>query len=257
MLNHICGLKDSTDLVFLTQSRAVSKLDWSKVGTQLGLRGSTATALSNFKKRHDDARRRVQVLSEQPTTVDFSHYRSVLKNTAVIDEIEQYFKTFKPKTYDVSKQIKAIESFEQVAIKNAEETKSKVEVELKSLEKALSDIEGARPWDQTTVEELAQAEPEIDAYTARLVKDGKWMPPGYQVRNFNSRLCLSLDVELADILFYRRGSPTCLFCKRLLSSPGQTWSSLSKQRNAVFECASMYSGLEQSNFVKKKTLGFI
>eukprot|EP01099_Mayorella_cantabrigiensis_P002618 TRINITY_DN2142_c0_g1_i2.p1 TRINITY_DN2142_c0_g1~~TRINITY_DN2142_c0_g1_i2.p1 ORF type:complete len:196 (-),score=24.54 TRINITY_DN2142_c0_g1_i2:120-644(-) len=163
-------------------SRAVSKLDWSKVGTQLGLRGSTATALSNFKKRHDDAKRRVQVLSEQPTTVDFAHYRSVLKNTAVIDEIEQYFKTFKPKTYDVSKQIKAIESFEQVAIKNAEETKSKVEVELKSLEKALADIEGARPWDQTTVDELAQAEPEIDAYTARLVKDGKWMPPGYQER---------------------------------------------------------------------------
>ncbi|RVX75721.1 ATP synthase subunit d, mitochondrial [Exophiala mesophila] len=163
-------------------SRAVSKLDWSKVGTQLGLRGSTASALANFKKRNDDARRRVQVLSEQPTTVDFSHYRSVLKNTAVIDEIEQYFKTFQPKTYDVSKQIKAIESFEQVAIKNAEETKSKVEVELKSLEKALSDIEGARPWDQTTVDELAKAEPEIDEYTAKLVKNGKWMPPGYLER---------------------------------------------------------------------------
>jgi len=158
------------------------KLDWSKVGSQLGLRGSTATALANFKKRNDDARRRVQVLSEQPTSVDFGHYRSVLKNTAVIDEIEQYFKTFQPKTYDVSKQIKAIESFEQVAIKNAEETKSKVEVELRSLEKALNDIEGARPWDQTTVEEIATAAPEIDEYTSRLVKKGRWMPPGYLER---------------------------------------------------------------------------
>ncbi|KIW16211.1 hypothetical protein PV08_06262 [Exophiala spinifera] len=164
------------------ESRAVSKLDWSKVGTQLGLRGSTATALANFKKRNDDARRRVQVLSEQPTTVDFAYYRSVLKNTAVIDEIEQYYKSFQPKTYDVSKQIKAIESFEQVAIKNAEETKSKVEVELKSLEKALNDIEGARPWEELTVDEITAAAPEIDEYTARLVKKGRWMPPGYLVR---------------------------------------------------------------------------
>merc|ERR1711939_487756 len=107
------------------------KLDWSKVGTQLGLRGSTATALANFKKRNDEARRRVQVLSGQPTTVDFGHYRSVLKNTAVIDEIEQYFKTFQPKTYDVNKQIKAIESLEQ----------------------ALNDNEGARPWDELTVDD--------------------------------------------------------------------------------------------------------
>jgi F-type H+-transporting ATPase subunit d len=137
----------------------------------------------------------VQVLQDQPTTVDFGHYRSILKNTAVIDEIEQYYKSFQPKTYDVSKQIKAIESFEQVAIKNAEETKTKVEVELRSLEKALADIEGARPWDETTVDELAKAEPEIDEYTARLVKNGKWMPPGYQVW----RLCSSSSILFPNV----------------------------------------------------------
>jgi hypothetical protein len=160
----------------------VTKLDWSRVGTQLGLRGSTATALSNFKKRNDDARRRLQVLQDQPTTIDFAYYRSILKNTVVIDEIEQYYKSFTPKTYDVSKQIKAIEAFEQVAVKNAEETREKVAVELRSLEKALGDIEGARPWEETTVDEIAAAAPEIDEYTARLVKKGRWMPPGYQVR---------------------------------------------------------------------------
>ena len=136
--------------------------------------------MAAFKKRHDDARRRVQVLSEQPSEVDFSHYRSVLKNTTVVDEIEQYYKTFKPKTYDVSKQIKAIESFESVAMKNAEETKGKVEVELRSLEKALGDIEGARPWEETTVQEIIKAAPEIDEYVERMVKKGRWMPPGYQ-----------------------------------------------------------------------------
>ncbi|KAK5944437.1 ATP synthase d subunit [Knufia obscura] len=156
------------------------KLDWSKVGSQLGLRGQTAAALQSFKKRNDDARRRVQQLSEAPQSIDFQHYRSVLKNTQVIDEIEQYYKTFQPKTYDVSKQIKAIESFEQVALKNAEETKSKVQVELKSLEKALGDIEGARAWEDTTIDEVVEAAPEIDKYTEELVKKGRWMPPGYQ-----------------------------------------------------------------------------
>merc|ERR1712169_120141 len=135
-------------------TRAAAKLDWSKLPTQLSLRGSTASSLSNFKKRNDDARRRLQVLQDQPTSVDFGYYRSILKNTAVIDEIEQYFKTFKPKTYDVDKQVRSIEAFEQVAIKNAE------------------DIEGARGWDEMTVDEVAKAAPEIDEYTERLVKKG-------------------------------------------------------------------------------------
>ena len=161
------------------QQRAAAKLDWTKLPTQLSLRGSTATSLANFKKRNDDARRRLQQLQDQPTTVDFSYYRGVLKNTSVIDEIEQHYKTFSAKTYDVNKQLKSIEAFEQVAMKNAEETKGKVEVELRSLEKALGDIEGARDWSETTVDEVAKAAPEIDEYTERLVKKGRWMPPGY------------------------------------------------------------------------------
>lgn len=226
------------------------KLDWTKVGSQLGLRGSTASALANFKKRNDDARRRVQVLEDQPTTVDFGHYRSILKNTAVIDEIEQYYKSFRPKTYDVSKQIKAIESFEQVAIKNAEETKTKVEVELRSLEKALADIEGARPWDETTVDELAKAEPEIDEYTARLVKSGKWMPPGYQVWRLLLELNSFPERINANILPYRRDSPTCL-CYRQLCYPETKFSpKLCGWHNALFLRGCVYSGLEQSDFLK-------
>jgi len=228
------------------------KLDWTKVGSQLGLRGSTATALANFKKRNDDARRRVQVLQDQPTTVDFGHYRSILKNTAVIDEIEQYYKSFQPKTYDVSKQIKAIESFEQVAIKNAEETKTKVEVELRSLEKALADIEGARPWEETTVDELAKAEPEIDAYTARLVKDGKWMPPGYQVWRPRSTSLISViqNNVNTNTLRYRRDSPTCLFYRQHLCYYETKFGPrVPSGHDALFLRGFVYSGLEQSDFI--------
>jgi len=53
-------------------------------------------------------------------------------------------------------------------------------VELRSLEKALGDIEGARPWEETTVQEIIKAAPEIDEYVERMVKKGVWMPPGYQ-----------------------------------------------------------------------------
>ena len=119
--------------------------------SSLGLRGQTAASLQAFKKRSEDARRRVQALSEQPQTVDFAQYRSLLKNQAVVDEIEKYFSTFKPATYDVARQIKAIEAFEAQAVKNAEETKGRVDLELKDLDKTLKNIEEARPFEDLTV----------------------------------------------------------------------------------------------------------
>ena len=104
-----------------------------------------------FKKRNDDARRKLNLLSQSPTTVDFAHYRSVLGNTAVVDEIESYMKSFKPQGYDVGRQLKAIEAFEAQAVKGAEETKERVDGELRSLEKTLKNIEEARPFEDLTV----------------------------------------------------------------------------------------------------------
>ena len=134
-----------------SQRSAALKLDWAKVTNSLGLRGQTVASLQAFKKRNEDARRRVTMLSEQPQKVDFAHYRSVLKNQAIVDEIEKHFNAFKPVTYDVGRQIKAIEAFEAQAVKSAEETKGKVDLELKDLEKTLKNIEEARPFDELTV----------------------------------------------------------------------------------------------------------
>lgn len=218
----------------------------------------------------------MQVLSEQPTTIDFGHYRSVLKNTAVIDEIEQHFKSFQAKTYDVNKQIKAIESFEQVAIKNAEETKSKVELELKSLEKALNDIEGARPWEELTVDEITAAAPEIDEYTARLVKKGRWMPPGYLVRQQirltppfwgigfgtgdDTTLCEE-DTIANTCVIYRRDSPTCRYCKKWWSrcnakKDGVRWQACRPAETRplstrIWTWGFVYSDLDQTRIVQK------
>lgn len=119
--------------------------------SSLGLRGQTVASLQAFKQRNENARRKVQALSELPTQVDFAQYRSVLKNTAVIDEIEKRFSAFQPAKYDVSRQLKAIEAFEVEAVKNAEATKEKVDLELKDLEATLTNIETARPFEELTV----------------------------------------------------------------------------------------------------------
>ena len=91
------------------------------------------------------------MLQQQPQEVDFGYYRSVLKNTAVIDEIEKAVGGFQVKKVDVARQIKAIESFEATAVKSAEETKGLVEKELGELEKTLGNIQGARPFEDLTV----------------------------------------------------------------------------------------------------------
>lgn len=157
LLSGTCTIRNGTlnytckKLTPPSQRSAALKLDWTKLGTQLGLKGNTAAALQNFKKRNDDARRKVTVLSEQAQTVDFSHYRGVLKNQSIVDDIEKQFTSFKPQTYDVGRQIKAIEAFEAQAVKSAEETKSVVDKELGDLEKTLKNIEDARPFADLTV----------------------------------------------------------------------------------------------------------
>ncbi|KAK6456735.1 ATP synthase d subunit [Scheffersomyces xylosifermentans] len=162
-------------------AKAVStKLDWTKVITSLGLTGSTAASLTAFKKRHDEAKKESLALAQQPTEVDFAHYRSVLKNAKVVDEIEKAVAAFKPVTYDVSKNLKNIEVFEQKAIENAKLTEKSVLDEIAQLQTTLKDIESARPFDQLTVDDVAKARPDLDEKVTYMVKNGKWEVPGYK-----------------------------------------------------------------------------
>lgn len=83
----------------------------------LSLSAETVAALQAFRKRHADAQRIHAQLESQPTTVDLSHYRSVLKNKAIVDEAEKILKEYQPVTYDVSSHVKAIETFEAKAVR--------------------------------------------------------------------------------------------------------------------------------------------
>ena len=77
----------------------------------------TVAALQAFRKRHSDAERISGQLNARPTTVDLAHYRSVLKNKAIVDDAEKILRDFKPVTYDVNTHIKAIETFETKAVR--------------------------------------------------------------------------------------------------------------------------------------------
>ncbi|KAK9481314.1 hypothetical protein V1514DRAFT_323517 [Lipomyces japonicus] len=158
---------------------AALKLDWAKVATSLGLKGNTAASLQSFRKRNEDARKKVFEFESQPTTVDFAYYRSVLKNTAIVDEIEAAFNKFTPVTYDVAEQIKAIEGFEVKALENAKATETKVNIELADLVKTLDNIESARPFEELTVDEVLAARPDLEKKVGELVTKGRWDVPGY------------------------------------------------------------------------------
>ncbi|KAF8609265.1 ATP synthase d subunit [Ceratobasidium sp. AG-I] len=155
-------------------------VDWTRIYTSLGLGKETVASLQAFRKRHAEAQRIHSQYATQPTTLDLSHYRSVLKNQAVVDEAERILRDFKPVTYDVSEHVKAIEAFESKAVAKAEETSVKIDEELKNLQTTLANIEDARPFEDLTVDDVAQARPEILKAVDTMMKKGKFSVPGYK-----------------------------------------------------------------------------
>ncbi|KAK2466385.1 hypothetical protein APHAL10511_002027 [Amanita phalloides] len=164
----------------MASKAAVAAVDFARIYGSLGLGKETIAALQGFRKRHADAARLNSQYASQPTTVDFAHYRSILKNKAIVDEAEKLLKDFKPVTYDVNAQIRAIETFEIKAIASANETEQKIDAELQTLQKTLADIEDARPFEQLTTEDVGKAHPRIIEAVNTMVKKGKWTVPGYK-----------------------------------------------------------------------------
>ncbi|KAH0839612.1 ATP synthase d subunit [Lanmaoa asiatica] len=138
-----------------------------------GLLTETIAALQAFRKRHGDAQRIHAQYASQPTTIDFAHYRSVLRNAAVVDEAEKLLKDFKPVTYDVNAHVKAIETFEAKAVEKAKETSQKIDVELKDLQATLANIEEARPFEDLTVSDFEDSHPRLAANGRHHGKEGQ------------------------------------------------------------------------------------
>ncbi|KAH7888066.1 ATP7, subunit D of the stator stalk of mitochondrial F1F0 ATP synthase [Phlebopus sp. FC_14] len=164
----------------MASKAAVAAVDFTRIYSTLGLGKETIAGLQAFRKRHGEAQRLHGQYALQPTTVDFAHYRSILKNTAIVDEAEKLLKDFKPVTYDANAHIKAIETFEAKAVAKAKETAEKIDVELKELQATLANIEEARPFEDLTVEDVGNAHPRIVEAVETMVKKGKWSVPGYK-----------------------------------------------------------------------------
>ncbi|KAH9983481.1 ATP synthase d subunit [Russula compacta] len=164
----------------MASKAATAAVDFTRIYSTLGLGKETVAALQAFRKRHSDAQRIAGQLNAQPTTVDLAHYRSVLKNKAIVDEAEKILRDFKPVTYDVGTRVKAIETFETKAVAKAKETEAQIDVELKDLQATLANIQDARPFEDLTVEEVGQAHPRILETVETMVKKGKWTVPGYK-----------------------------------------------------------------------------
>ncbi|KPV74944.1 uncharacterized protein RHOBADRAFT_65110 [Rhodotorula graminis WP1] len=158
---------------------AAAAVDWTRITSKLGLGRETLAELNAFRSRAAAARAANAAVKEQKATVDFEHYRSVLKNKEVVAEGEKLFKGFKAVDYDVQAQLKAIAAFEAKAVSSAKEAATKVESELSNLSSTLKNIEEARPFDQLTLDDVAKARPEITETVEKMVSQGKWTVPGY------------------------------------------------------------------------------
>ena len=163
----------------MSAKQVAAKLDYGQIIHTLGLTGTTANSLLAFNRRNEAAKTKVAQLEQQPTSIDFSHYRSVLKNQKVVEELEKAIKSFKPINYDVSKHLKTIEAFETVAVKNAEATQSKVSEELVALGKTLDNIQSARAFEELVVEDILKAAPEVDEKVKEFISKSRWDVPGY------------------------------------------------------------------------------
>jgi len=161
-------------------ARTSKSIDWLKLTTTLKLNSSTVASIQAFRKRNDEARRVLNELKEQKTDIDFSYYRSVLKNAAIADQAERVFKDFKPVSYDVKIQLAAIEKFEAKAVERAKDTVIKINAEVRDLEATLQNIEEARPVEQLTIEDVLIARPEVNEALDKRLAAGKWTIPGYE-----------------------------------------------------------------------------
>ncbi|KAG5654662.1 hypothetical protein H0H81_009910 [Sphagnurus paluster] len=178
-LRTIPPVEEQNVLEMATKATAVA-VDFARIYTSLGLGKETIASLQAFRKRNAEAHRLSTQYAAQPTTVDLAHYRSILKNKAVVDEAEKVLKEFKPVTYDVTTHLKAIETFEAKAVEKAKETEAKIDIELQELQATLANIEDARPFDQLTVEDVGKAHPRLIEVVETMVKKGKWTVPGYK-----------------------------------------------------------------------------
>lgn len=103
----------------MASSVRAAAINWSKLSVSLPQ--ETVASLQAFRKRNDEVKRVLAELKEQTTSVDFAHYRKVLKNQDVVQQAEKAVSGFKPVAYNLDAQLNAINQFEAKAVSNEQD----------------------------------------------------------------------------------------------------------------------------------------
>jgi F-type H+-transporting ATPase subunit d len=98
----------------MASSVRAAAINWSKLSVTLPT--ETVISLQAFRKRNEEVKRVLSELKEQTTTVDFAHYKKVLKNQDIISQAEKAVSGFKPVAYNLDAQLSAINQFEAKAV---------------------------------------------------------------------------------------------------------------------------------------------
>ncbi|EIE76791.1 hypothetical protein G6F57_003124 [Rhizopus arrhizus] len=162
----------------MASSVRAAAINWSKLNVTLPQ--ETVVSLQAFRKRNEEVKRALSELKEQSTSVDFAHYRKVLKNQNIIDQAEKAVNSFKPVSYNLDAQLNVINQFESKAVAKAEKTVKQIEQELKELQATLSNIQQSRPVEQLKVDDVVAANPKLIKEVEESIKKGEWSVPGYK-----------------------------------------------------------------------------
>ncbi|CAO3608756.1 unnamed protein product [Cunninghamella echinulata] len=136
-----------------TVRAAAKQLDWAKLSSSLPQ--ETVASLQAFRKRNEEVKRVLSELKAQTTTVDFAHYKCFEKQNSKA----QYFNT---------------------GVEKAKNTVQQIEAELKDFNATLGNIQGSRPIEQLTVDDIIAAKPELVKNVETMVEKGQFSVPGYK-----------------------------------------------------------------------------
>lgn len=93
---------------------ALPKVNWTQLTAPL--RSETVAAIAAVRGRNVELFKQIETLQAQDSSIDFSAFRSSIADSKIVDQAEQAFKSFKPKSYDITAQLNELKKGEELAV---------------------------------------------------------------------------------------------------------------------------------------------
>ncbi|PVU87799.1 hypothetical protein BB561_006168 [Smittium simulii] len=158
----------------------VESINWATLTSALSKKAQVVKSLSSFNKKYQELDRELASLREQKTDLAFEHYRDLLKNTKIVDEMQAKYSGYKLEKLDTQKYIATLADFEKTAVASATEYSSELQTKLTDLVQTVQNIDNTRSVTQLTVEDVVNATPEILEEAQAMVNNGEFYVKGYE-----------------------------------------------------------------------------